>query len=830
MDDSAGALGARALPAPASRPHALARAAMRVGLPVARVLGSYSAFAGGLLLVRAHIDDLLAAVQKRSPMPAMRMDIVCWRTEPLTQSRTYSVVVLAVAAIVLAHALVMRLVRRWPLAVLVTEAIVFGAACSVALRASPFLGRAFFIALAPTAAIIAPFVVSGHRTHGWARPRMPFIGPIALQAIPLAWGIWITMFDLPLGHIVGAELAALGFSLWRLTHRGREEDDAIAGLAFAPLPVVGLLRAPSWGWVVGALALYGATRLALRFEPRLAERLRRARVRAWDLAVIGTLWSICAILMTPYRFRDMPRLNHLSHETGSYGWTASVLHGKLMMADAGLVYGPLRSYALALYTRFAGVTAEQIRLGQALMTLAALALTVALGWRVVERRAVAMGWYLYLLLVGTFALDWMNYQSVIAFGWADLGRIAIPLFTLVGAIDAMLAAERAGTVDRASARRLCAWGIATVVGTLWAQEFGACAIASLMIVPLVHAFFGRGTLLERARFGGTIVGFIGAGLAAGFAVFFGVYAIYGKVGLFLANVALNSSAFASGSFGALQFPANEATFLTWDRLMAGAGHDGFALEYLLPPAVYFVTMLALAARAIGGRWASRDALTLAVLVFGVASFRFALGRTDYLHMVTTSFPAVILVVRLTVEATSAAYASRYATWGLRAAAAGTAIVLALGSLRLTGVSLGLQPRLTAILAGTERPSSGPAYSYPGVPHAGDIKIQPEYIKLVEAILANSAPSDKIFQHIGYMDGGEVYFLADRANPTRFDVLTEIVTTDRQQLAFEEVKKDPPKLTVGEDWGMTGPELNQYLKDHYHPIGDFGGFTLLSRNE
>jgi hypothetical protein len=191
---------------------------------------------------------------------------------------------------------------------------------------------------------------------------------------------------------------------------------------------------------------------------------------------------------------------------------------------------------------------------------------------------------------------------------------------------------------------------------------------------------------------------------------------------------------------------------------------------------------------------------------------------------------VILVVRLAVEATSAVYASRYATWPARAVAAGTAVLLAVGSLHLTGVTLGLRPRVTAMLAGTERPSSGPRYSYPGVPRAGDMKIEPEYIKLIEGILANSAPSDKIFQHIGYMDGGEVYFLADRVNPTRFDVLTEIVTTGRQHQAFEEAEADPPKLTVGEDWGMTGPELNQYMKDHYHLIGDYGGFKLMGRND
>jgi hypothetical protein len=144
--------------------------------------------------------------------------------------------------------------------------------------------------------------------------------------------------------------------------------------------------------------------------------------------------------------------------------------------------------------------------------------------------------------------------------------------------------------------------------------------------------------------------------------------------------------------------------------------------------------------------------------------------------------------------------------------------------------MGLQPRISATLAGTERPSSGPAYSYPGVPRAGDVKIQPEYIKLVQGIVANSSPSDKIFQHIGYMDGGDVYFLADRVNPTRFDVLTEFVTTDRQQTALEEIQRDPPLLTVGEDNGMTGPEVTQFLTDKYHSIGEFGGFKLLRRNE
>jgi hypothetical protein len=831
MDESAGTLGARPVATPAVRALGLGGAVLRVVEPAARLAGTYAALAASLLVAQAKINALLAAVQKISPMPAMRMDIVCWRTEPLTQSRTYSLVALTVGAIVLLHALVVRLLQRWPLAVVVTEGLVVAGASSLALRASPFLGNAFFLALPAGMALLAPFVLPERRAPERVSPRRtPFVGATALQAIPLAWGVWITTFEQPLGVIFGAELAALGFSLWRVTRSVREEEEATAGLAFLPLPIVGLLRAPSWGWVIGALGAYGAIRLLLRAKPRLAERLRGARVRVWDRVVVATLWSICAIFTAPYRFRDFPRLNHLYHEAGSYGWTASVLHGKLMMADAGLVYGPLRSYALALYVRLAGITAEQIRLGQALMSLGSLALMVSLGWRLARRRAVAMGWYLYLLLVGTIALDWMNYQGVIAFGWADLGRIAIPLFALVGGIDELVAAERAKKIDRESARRLCAWGVGAVMATLWAQEFGACTIAGLLVVPVVHPLLRRGRFSDQARFAAAATGFFASGIAAGFAVFFGVYALYGKVGLFVSNVALNSSAFASGSFGALQFPATEVTFLSWQRLMSGAGHEGYVLEYVLPPAVYFVTLAALVGRAVGRRWGSGDALTLAVLVFGLASFRFALGRTDYLHMVTTTLPAILLVVRLAVEAASAVYVSRYATWALRAGAAATMVLLAIGSLGLTGVGMGLQPRVSAILAGTERPSSGPPYAYPGIPRAGDVKIQPEYVKLVEAIVANSSPRDKLFQHIGYMDGGEVYFLADRVNPTRFDVLTEFVTSDRQHLAFEEVERDPPKLTVGEDWGMTGPELNQYLKDNYHPIGDFGGFKLLTRNE
>src|SRR5262249_27112803 len=156
---------------------------------------------------------------------------------------------------------------------------------------------------------------------------------------------------------------------------------ALAGVVFTALPMVGLLRAPRFTWVVLALVIYAVKRVALRSGLPLGERFRRVPQRLVDIAVVSGWWGAPAIFTLPYRFRDLPKINYNSHETGAFATVNSVLHGRLMMADAGLIYGPLRSYALTLYMLVAGVTAEQVRLGQVLMNHLCFAAMLALGWR-----------------------------------------------------------------------------------------------------------------------------------------------------------------------------------------------------------------------------------------------------------------------------------------------------------------------------------------------------------------------------------------------------------------------------------------------------------------
>lgn len=811
---------------------AFAREALPAAVAVARVFGAYAALALALLLAQARINQALALIARFVPMPATRMDILVWRTEPLTQSRSYVVVLFLVAIAALVHALVIDAIKKWPAAVLAVETALVVAAGAGAFHASPFVGKAFLAGLVPMSVLFAPFVLPAREPRARGSFDTAVAAGLALQSVSLAWGVWIVTFTLPLNAIVGAQIGAWSVSVWRSTKKGRTEDEALAGVPFTLLPIVGLLREPGVVWLALAAASYGLIALALRGSASFRRWARGEARRVTDAVVVTSFWGISAIVTLPYRFRDLPRLNHNSHETGAYATVNSILHGKLMMADAGLIYGPMRSYALTLYTLVAGVTAEQVRLGQAIMNHAVLGLVLAVGWRLVDRKITAMVWYTWLVLVGTLVLLWENYAGtgMNAFGWADVGRIGLPFLATAGGTAAIIRSTRDGLPDRSAIRTLAAWGALAAFATLWAQEFGVCALLALVAAPFVHFLLAPGDLRARARLAAVSVGSVMAGAAAAFGVYLGIYAIYGRARLFLSTVTDQSAAFTSGSYGCFPFPATEQSFLKWTGLTAIAPHQGgTVLEFVAPVAIYLFAIVGLATRAIAGRWRGRDTITLAITVFGLAAFRFALGRADFIHLVTATLPAIALLPRLVVEAARAIYETTATTALVRGIATAAGFGLGLASLNMAGVPLGLGPRLNAIVSGYERPSSGAPYSYPKIPRAGDTKIQPEYVALIEAIRANSTPQDKIFQHIGYMDGGEVYFLADRVNPIRYDVLAEFLTTGRQIIAADEIQKDPPKLVVGEDWGVTGDGVNHFLKTNYHSIGKFGDWELMARN-
>jgi hypothetical protein len=310
-----------------------------------------------------------------------------------------------------------------------------------------------------------------------------------------------------------------------------------------------------------------------------------------------------------------------------------------------------------------------------------------------------------------------------------------------------------------------------------------------------------------------------------------IYGLFDRARLFLVTFYTFVGLFASGSLAGIPFPVNEQSFMSWTALTAKApGDGGFILEFVLPVVIYLVTGAALIATAFTRPWPRRATLILGILLFGAGSFRVAMGRSDYYHLITVTAPAVLLLVALAADAAHHLSHARSLA-RLIGLPAGTAVLLLLigGTFLLSGVNRAFNPRTRALLTGAELPSVGPPFVYPDIPRAGDIFLPPDTIALTRAIARRTKPTDKIFVHGSFIEHAELYFLADRVNPTRCDLLAEIVSTEVQDEVRRDLQRDPPVLDVGGDLGMFNQATVDYLKAGWRVVDSVGKVPIAVRS-
>src|SRR5262249_54549173 len=144
------------------------------------------------------------------------------------------------------------------------------------------------------------------------------------------------------------------------------------------------------------------------------------------------------------------------------------------------------------------------------------------------------------------------------------------------------------------------------------------------------------------------------------------------------------------------------------------------------------------------------------------------------HLSSAALPAILIglvllgeIARLHDRPRPAGVAARRAGVALGAALVGAAIAEPMG---------GVSSRIAALARGEERPSSLVAHAHPALPRAGDVYVPPATEELVSFVRRETSERDPIFCRVGFMTGAEIYFLADRRDPTRFDMLAEILTT------------------------------------------------------
>lgn len=781
--------------------------------------------AGSLLGLRAaySLAPRLGAWLVPRGLAHATLDVVWSPGQLLAQFTTYvAALALALGGAALV-ALLGRLAERKPHGALAVAVGATIAGLVLAFRIAPTTGCLAAALLVGIAVLAAPGVAPAPARDATLPARAPVFVPCATLVV-LVWGIWLVFPEYPRGTLGAGVLLALAYGarLWRL--RGVSDKhvelrrDAAATLPILFLPLLALLRAPSPGWVLLALAASALLR-------RYVLRTRAPGPGLEALAASIALTALCCALWLPAQFRELDSVNHAHHEATHLGWLASVLRGKWLMADASLCYGPLREYALAGWLRLAGVTLEQVRVGAVLLNVLGTGLLAAVVYRVARGRTGLLLLAGLLLLTLSPLRYFVAYKTHITFGWADVLRMALAIAALV-----VLDLPRAppGRLDRLERLTLAAFGAINALAFFYSQEFGLCTLAAapfaLVLDPLARAKVTglRAELGSAARQAGSYL----SGFLAAFGAWVLVYAVAGKAPLLLRSLFLSVALPGAGAFGSLELPIHRDSFQSLAAL-AAPWTDVPALEFLVAPLVYVVTGAVLVARVVSARWDVRARFQLGLLLFGAASYRYASARADGYHASMAAPPALLLAVSLLADALP--YAARVARAKLPLAAC-LALLLAYGALRSYGGTRLLLPRIRATLHAEEMPSRGPKYVYPNLHRAGDLRVPEATLLAAEFIRAQSQPQDFVFSRVSFMDGGELMFLANRRNPTRFDTLGEVTWGPQQKELLADLRRNPPVLVLGESYGAPylDAETLAYLASGWEPAQTFGDVTIMKR--
>ncbi len=661
--------------------------------------------------------------------------------------------------------------------------------------------------LAVTAIVLAPSVGGGSVPTKPSAQRLLARGALAAAGVALSWAVWLTLAGRGPRIAWSGAAAALAVAGMTIAYRLRRETseidkDAIGTLPILLLPLLGLARAPSILWVVGALGCG----LALR-----------AISRRWSwpgqTVAVFSVWSFAAITVIPLQLRDLPTVNHGEHEAQHLGWINSALHGKLLMADAGTTYPPLREYVLLAYLLVTGVTIENVRVAAVVLNVAALAALLGCAWQISGRRWALLALAGYLLVSFSPLVFLLDYWHTISLGWVDLTRTALPIIAIVGAAQAL--------ARSATWTKFAPWGALAGVSVLYSHEFGLCAVSAFTIAAGADFLFrSRPQRFDAlASFGGFTVG-----AAAVIVAFVGVYAAFGRAGLLGRTFFEVLILAGAGVFGSEPFPVTANSFAHPLSLLQMTPYGGLNLEFCFAPAIYIVMGAGLLSAALRRRWTNEDTVSFALFLFGVMIFRVPLAHADFWHLTSANPPAILGLVQLLARASR--YAPRLGRVPIGSAAVALVALISVVAAESRGA---VWARIRNIANGVERPQAG-HQALAALPRAGAVRVPEDTRRLIEFIEATTTPSDPIFCRIGFMTGPEIYFLADRKNPTRFDMLAEIATIRQQSELADQLRRDPPLLVIGRDATYVGSEAAAVLDQGWTEVARFGEIVVARRRQ
>jgi hypothetical protein len=690
---------------------------------------------------------------------------------------------------------------------------------------SPYFALLFVATWAASTVLVTEATPLPLRVPAAASPVQGLV-VLSSEAIALAWGAWLVLTPVGWGFVapfllaVGGAVAA--FFAGRAMTGTRLARVATAGTPLLLLPLLGLWRAPSPVWV--AVAILASAALAIFAPPR-------PRPPASLLMV--ALFSLGAIAVIPLSMREAGSINAASHEAQHLGWVNSALHGELLGADCGTTYGVLREYLLTASCWLFGATTEHVRMAHVFTNLAGIVAFLLTAHALFAHRPLLIVALWYAAMFYTPLRNFCDFDLRIALGWAD----ALRMFASAGAVVATCMALARNSEGGGVARRngLIGGGVLTGLSVLYSQEFGLCAVGAVVLAPFAaYLFQFRGQpAAQRLRGALLSLAFIALGTAIPVGIVLVIYAGFGKATLLVTTTWKTLSLTASGAFGSLEFPVSAQSFAHPEELIRGLTsetdkmHDA-DIQLIVPIAIYILSLLSLVLRAVNGTWRGRSTILFGLTALGVSSFRVALARAGIDHMTSASAPSIFCVGLLLDQSVDANVAvDRETTIPAGRIVAGALLLV---SLLVTERISGINHQVEQIAHGPKVPLPKTPHEYPDIPRAGDVYLDADFQALARFVHANSTPQEKMLTLLWLMDGGELYFLCDRQNPTRYDLLAEIMTADQQREVLRDIQRDPPKVVIGSDGALVGEEVIDYVKKRWTVSKTVGRYTIWMQPE
>ncbi len=473
---------------------------------------------------------------------------------------------------------------------------------------------------------------------------------------------------------------------------------------------------------------------------------------------------------------------------------ARIADGQVPYADFWWYYPPGQPYLLGALTAALGPSLLWWRI----VRLLADATVALLAWRLARRRS---GPYLSLAV-------WLISICAMAF---PSGPHPTPL-ALVFALGALLLFER---------RPLWA-GLLAGLCLVWRIEFAAY----LGVGVVLATAFSTAAPRQRAR---QIAAFVAAAGGVAIALYLPVVLMAGARQSWQLLVVYPVKDFSD--YQTLPFP----------RLYDGVSSSfndwvGSVLPFYLPIALLITLALAVATIAVAFK-RQRDWPLLAVVTFSIGMAHYMLVRPDYFHTAPLTI-CVAIVAALAIGQARAAQSGRNVrrTLTLTGAAALTAALLLLSAQGVGRRWLQVTEPVVALTTPVAKPVRAPAAQAVPLDNA---------VRYVET---HSAPNDPIYvvgrrADITTAGAPLIYVLAQRRNPTRYDIAAPGVLTSspvQQEIVGDLARTKPPLIVRWDSPSTAAPEpnragrssgvriLDRYIAAEYRQVARYGDWIVLGR--